>query len=279
MTNERQLLYIHKLLHEEAKHRQEELKTMQKEQVVKMKQLLAALKIEDDFADFCKNQTPAFLATTPNTAPTPEEIDALKSMEITSLSFPCIRFADNGKSAMGMWLCESASGTRAIAAEFLPWGEEWKLWKLILAPTTDNLPALPYERKYPDPKEKPAEARPPFGAPPMGGPGGPPPGGAPGPMSEGPGAPLPGGPGGPGAPGGPGGPGGGEDAPPFDPDARSDVFDLEGDYARLTADMNMLTRGAFPDYRKACDEASNLMDACRRVVTPKYVASRVRKEL
>lgn len=276
MTNERRLLYVHKLLHEEIKHRQEDLKTMQKEQVAKLNRLLASLSIEDAFADFCKNQTSDFLAPEPNTCPTSEEIQALKALNISALGFPCIRFADNGKSAMGMWLAETKDGPRAIAAEFLPWGEDWKLWKLILNPTTDNLPAQPYERRYPDPKPKPQEA-PPMGGP--GGPGGPPPGGP-----GGPGGPAPGGPGGPGAPGGPGspgpgGPGGGEDAPPFDPDARSDVFDLEGDYARLTADITMLTTMAFPDYRGGCDQANALMERCRKVASPAYIAQRVRREL
>ena len=267
MTNERRLLYVHKLLHEQIKHRQDDLKDLQKEQVKQMEQLLAGLSIEDAFADFCKNQTPAFLACEPNTCPTQEEIQALKDLNITALSFPCIRFADNGKSAMGMWLAETAGGPKAIAAEFLPWGAEWKLWKLILEPSTDNLPLKPYERKYPDPKPKPQEA------PPMGGPGGP---GGPGPAPGGPapGGPAPGGPG----PGGPGGPGG-EDAPPFDPDARSDVFDMEGDYKRLTSDITMLTTLAFPDFRGGCDQANVLMEQCRKVASPAYIAQRVRREL
>lgn len=260
MTNERRLLYVHKLLHEEIKHRQEDLKTMQKEQVVKMNRLLAALSIEDAFADFCKNQTAGFLATEPNTCPTAEEIRTLADMQITALAFPCIRFADNGKSAMGMWLAETKDGTKAVAAEFLPWGGEWKLWKLILNPTTDNLPMKPYERKYPDPKPEPRPA------PAVGGPGTPPPGGP-----GGPGGPAPGGP----APGGPGG----EDAPPFDPDARSDVFDMEGDYQRLNSDITMLTTMAFPDYRRGCDEANALMEQCRKVASPAYIAQRVRRTL
>ena len=169
MTNERQLLYIHKLLHEEIKHRQDDLKDLQKEQVKAMKKLLGAMAIEDNFADFCKTQNPGFLAEAPNTCPTPEEIGALKAMGITALMFPCIRFADNGKSAMGMWLAQTPAGQKAVAAEFCLWGEEWKLWKLILEPTTDNLPYEPYERCYPDPKEKPVEK------PAFGGPGGPPP--------------------------------------------------------------------------------------------------------
>lgn len=78
--------------------------------------------------------------------------------------------------------------------------------------------------------------------------------------------------------GGPGGPGG-EDAAPFDPDARSDVFDMEVDYARLTKDINMLKNMALPDYVKAVEEANGLMAQCRRVVSPAYVASRARREL
>lgn len=69
MTNERRLLYVHKLLHEEIKHRQEDLKTIQKEQVAKMEQLLASLAIEDGFARFCKKQNPDFLACEPTAAP------------------------------------------------------------------------------------------------------------------------------------------------------------------------------------------------------------------
>ena len=267
MTEERRLLYIHKVLHEDAKHRQEDMKTLQK---------------EHDFAAFCKTQDSGFLACPPNTCPAKEECEALAAMEVSALSFPCVRFADNGKSAMGMWLAETKDGTKAIAAEFLPWGDEWKLWKLILDPTTDNLPAQPYERKYPDPKEKPAEM------PAFGGPGGPPPGGgAPG---GGPGGPGPeggapgGGPGGPGSEGGgpgggPGGPGGGEDSPPFDPDARSDVFDMDGDYARLNKDIVMLSTMALPDYTKASAEADALMEKCRKVVSPAYSAERVKREL
>lgn len=95
------------------------------------------------------------------------------------------------------------------------------------------------------------------------GPGGPPPGG-PG-MPEGPGGPPPGGPGGP----------GGEDAPPFDPDARADVLDLVGDYDRLKKDMVMLTTMALPDYQRSFDRAEALMEACRKVVSPAYIAERI----
>ena len=121
------------------------------------------------------------------------EIEDLKAMGITALAFPCIRIAQNGKSAKGMWMADTAEGQKPIAAEFLNWGDEWKLWKLILDPTTENLPAEPYDRCYPDPIQKPQE-RPAFG-----GPGGPPPMGGPGgPAPEGPGGPPPmDGPGGP----------------------------------------------------------------------------------
>ena len=195
MTEERNLLYLHKMLHEQAKHKQGDLKDLQTEQVKNMQKLLCLLAIEDGFAGFVRSQNRAFLAEAPNTCPEEAEIEALKAAGITALCFPCIRIADNGKSAKGMWLAETADGLKPIAAEFLRWGAEWKLWKLILEPTTDNLPYEPYERCYPDPKEKPVEK------PAFGGPGGPPPMGGPG----GPGGPPPGGPGGP-PPGGPGGP-------------------------------------------------------------------------
>ena len=277
MTEERNLLYLHKMLHEQAKHKQGDLKDLQTEQVKNMQKLLCLLAIEDGFAGFVKSQNRDFLAEAPNTCPEEAEIEALKAAGITALCFPCIRIADNGKSAKGMWLAETADGLKPIAAEFLRWGAEWKLWKLILEPTTDNLPYEPYERCYPDPKEKPVE-KPAFGGPggppPMGGPGGPPPMGGPG----GPGGPPPGGPGGP-PPGGPGGPGGGEDQPPFDPDARSDVLSIEGDYARLSSDIHMLTNMALPDYRKGCEAAEQLLEQCRRVVMPEYAAQRVRRVL
>lgn len=292
MTDERFLLYIHKMLHEDAKHRQEDLKNLQKEQVTSMKQLLDALAIEDGFADFCKNQTASFLAVEPNTCPTAEEIAALKALGITALGFPCIRFADNGKTAKGMWLAETPNGPKALAGVFLPWGDEWKLWKLVLEPSTDDLPAQGYERLYPDPKPMPAPAAPAGGFP--GGPGGPggpaggPPAGGPAPGGPAPGsapdgAPAGGAPdgapaGGPPPMGGPGGPGG-EDAAPFDPDARSDVFNMEVDYARLSGDINMLKNMALPAYIKDVEEADALMVKCRRVVTPPYVASRARREL
>ena len=248
MTEERNLLYLHKMLHEQAKHKQGDLKDLQTEQVKNMQKLLCLLAIEDGFAGFVRSQNRAFLAEAPNTCPEEAEIEALKAAGITALCFPCIRIADNGKSAKGMWLAETADGLKPIAAEFLRWGAEWKLWKLILEPTTDNLPYEPYERCYPDPKEKPVEK------PAFGGPGGPP-------------------------PGGPGGPGGGEDQPPFDPDARSDVLSIEGDYARLSSDIHMLTNMALPDYRKGCEAAEQLLEQCRRVVTPEYAAQRVRRVL
>ena len=43
MTEERRLLYIHKLLHEQAKHKQGDLKDLQSEQVEKMQKLLSLL--------------------------------------------------------------------------------------------------------------------------------------------------------------------------------------------------------------------------------------------
>ena len=262
MTKERRILYLHKLLHEQAKHKQGDLKDIQTEQVKRMKNLLGLLSIEDGFADFVKNQTPGFLAEAPNSCPGQAELDALQTLAIKALSFPCIRIAMNGKSAKGMWLAETGKGIQPIAAEFLNWGGAWKLWKLILEPTTENLPDAPYERCYPDPKEKPEEK------PAFGGPGGPPPAG-------------PGGPGPDGAPpmDGPGGPGSGEDQPPFDPDARADVLDVEADYARLNKDMDMLTRLALPDFANGCEEAGVLLAQCRRVVSPEYVAQRVRREL
>ena len=169
MTDERRLLYIHKLLHEEAKHRQEDLKTLQKGQVKAMEQLPAALQIEAGFAAFCKKPAPAFLAPQPNTCPTQQEIDALVDLGITALGFPCLRFADNGKTAKIMHLADTRLGKKAIAAVFLAWGKDWKLWKLSLSPTTDDLPAEPYERLYPEPKEMPPP--PAIGG--RGGPGGP----------------------------------------------------------------------------------------------------------
>ena len=273
MTDERRLVYIHKLLHEQAKHKQGDLKDLQTGQVKRMKELLGLLEIEDGFAGFVKDQNPQFLAAEPNTSPSAEEIHALQAMGITALSFPCIRIAENGKSARGMWLAETGAGAKPVAAEFLNWGDAWKLWKLILAPTTDNLPADPYERCYPDPKEKPAE-KPAFGGPggppPMGGPGGPPMGGPP-PVDG------PGGPGGPPMDGPPPGGPGGEDQPPFDPDARSDVFDMEENYARLNNDIGMLSNLALPDYKRQCAEADGLMEQCRRVATPEYAKAWVQR--
>lgn len=263
MTDERRLVYIHKLLHEKAKHKQGDLKELQTEQVKCMKELLGLLEIEDSFAAFVKDQNPEFLAAEPNTSPSAEEIDALQAMGITVLSFPCIRIAENGKSARGMWLAETKDGAKPIAAEFLNWDGVWKLWKLILAPTTDNLPADPYERCYPDPKEEPTEKHA-FGGPggssmdgppPMDGPGGPPMGGPP-----------------------PGGPGG-KDQPPFDPDARPDVFDIEENYTRLNKDIGMLSNLALPDYKRQSTEADRLMERCRKIVSPEYATQVVHRSL
>ena len=79
----------------------------------------------------------------------------------------------------------------------------------------------------------------------------------------------------------PGGPGGGEDSPPFDPDARSDVFDIEADYARMEKDIVMLTTLALPGYTASSAEADALMEKCRRVVSPAYayIAERVKRVL
>ena len=144
MTEERNLLYLHKMLHEQAKHKQGDLKDLQTEQVKNMQKLLCLLAIEDGFAGFVRSQNRAFLAEAPNTCPEEAEIEALKAAGITALCFPCIRIADNGKSAKGMWLAETADGLKPIAAEFLRWGAEWKLWKLILEPTTDPAVLLPW---------------------------------------------------------------------------------------------------------------------------------------
>ena len=89
MTEERQLLYIHKLLHEAAKHKQGDLKDLQSAQVDQMNELLGLLSIEDGFAQFCKTADPAFLAEQPNSAPSLEDVGALKAMGITALRFPC----------------------------------------------------------------------------------------------------------------------------------------------------------------------------------------------
>ena len=131
MTEERQLLYIHKLLHEAAKHKQGDLKDLQSAQVDQMNELLGLLSIEDGFAQFCKTADPTFLAEQPNSAPSLEDVGALKALGITALRFPCIRIAENGKSAKGMWLAVTAEGEAPIAAEFLNWGGTWKLWKLV----------------------------------------------------------------------------------------------------------------------------------------------------
>ena len=80
-------------------------------------------------------------------------------------------------------------------------------------------------------------------------------------------------------PDGPGGPGGGDDQPPFDPDARADVLSIEEDYARLNKDMDMLCNLAMPDYKNGCAEAEALLEQCRRVVTPEYVAQRLCREI
>ena len=54
---------------------------------------------------------------------------------------------------------------------------------------------------------------------------------------------------------------------------------MEADYARLHKDMDMLCNLALPDYRKGCQEAQALLEQVRRIVTPDYVAQRVRREL
>ncbi len=261
MTNERHLLYLHKVLHEDSKHAIDEHKDVQKVQTAAMKQLLAAMEIERNFIELLRGNTADFLAPEPNTCPEPTQIEELRGWGVMALTFPCVRFADNGKSAKGSWLAETPDGIRPLAAEFLPWDGSWKLWHLDLTPTADSIPRLPYERLYPDPIPQPQK-------PPMGGPGGPAPGG--------PGGPMPGGPG----PDGPahGGPAG-DDQPPFDPDARADVLDLTEDYTRLKRDMVMLTTMALPDYQKQFDEAEALMAQCRTAVDPQYIASRMRTAL
>ena len=118
MTDERRLVYIHKLLHEQAKHKQGDLKDLQTGQVKRMKELLGLLEIEDGFAGFVKDQNPQFLAAEPNTSPSAEEIHALQAMGITALSFPCIRIAENGKSARGMSELEKVSRASMVVNEF-----------------------------------------------------------------------------------------------------------------------------------------------------------------
>ena len=76
-----------------------------------------------------------------------------------------------------------------------------------------------------------------------------------------------------------GGPGGGEDQPPFDPDARDDVFDIQSNYDRLTSDIVMLTTRAFPDYERATAEADAMMEKCRRAVSQEYVLGRMERKL
>lgn len=54
---------------------------------------------------------------------------------------------------------------------------------------------------------------------------------------------------------------------------------MEGDYARLSSDIQMLKNMALPDYTRTCAEASALMAQCRRVVTPDYVTERFHRPL
>jgi hypothetical protein len=54
---------------------------------------------------------------------------------------------------------------------------------------------------------------------------------------------------------------------------------MEGDYKRLSDDIVMLTTMAFPDDEKGSREADALMEQCRRVAAPSYVAQRIRREL
>ena len=47
----------------------------------------------------------------------------------------------------------------------------------------------------------------------------------------------------------------------------------------MTKDIVMLTTLAFPDYQKSCDEASALMERCRKVVSPAYILDRMHHTL
>jgi hypothetical protein len=57
------------------------------------------------------------------------------------------------------------------------------------------------------------------------------------------------------------------------------VFDLEGDYKRLSDDIVMLTTRAFPDYQQGSQAADAQLAQCRRVVTPGYLSQRLRRDL
>ena len=76
MTTERNLLYLHKVLHEDSKHAIDDHKDLQKTQIKAMKQLLASMKIEEDFAELLRSLPGGeqFLAPKPNTCPGSEEL-------------------------------------------------------------------------------------------------------------------------------------------------------------------------------------------------------------
>ncbi len=254
MTLERRLVNVHKVMHEDMKHCKDDHADLQKEQMRWMDTILDDAAVCRTMAAFFRGEP--VLAQRPDGADEETVAQAL-DMGVKALSFPYVQIAGDHLTAKAMWMAETAGGQKPFWAQFIKVHGQWSVWKLKLDPVFSDLPE-PYDAEPGvEPELEPEPMR--------GGPGEPPPG------PGGPGEPPPG-PGGPGAGPAPGG-------PPFDPDARDDIFQMDAHIARLTSDVEMITKLALPDFEREFNAANEKMDLCRAVMTPQKVLERMRTTL